>query len=234
MKVAIMQPYIFPYIGYFQLINAVDTFVFFDDVNFIKKGFINRNNLLIKGERSPFTISCKKISQNKFINKTELNFDSKEISKLLFTIKHNYNKAPYFKNIYPLLENFFCLDNKKTISVMAAESTMLVAKYLNLNTTFKYSSISHHDSISLKGENRIITICKKEKAIQYINPIGGVDLYEKPKFKVHNIDLNFLKPNAIPYKQFNNDFVPWLSIIDVLMFNSINSVKQLLNNYELL
>ena len=234
MKAAIMQPYLFPYIGYFQLINAVDTFVFFDDVNFIKKGFINRNNLLINRERTPFTISCKKISQNKFINQTEINFDLKEAAKLLHTIKLNYSKAPYFKEVYPLLEDFFSSNNKKFISEMAADSIMLVAKYLNINTTFKYSSISHHDSISLKGEDRIISICVKEKVNQYFNPIGGVDLYNKSKFKAYNIDLNFLKPNAISYKQFNNDFVPWLSIIDVLMFNSVNNVKQQLNNYDLL
>lgn len=234
MKAAIMQPYLFPYIGYFQLINAVDTFVFFDDVNFIKKGFINRNNLLINRERTPFTISCKKISQNKLINQTEINFDLKEVVKLLHTIKLNYSKAPYFKEVYPLLEDFFSSNNKKFISEMAADSIMLVSKYLNINTTFKYSSISHHDSISLKGEDRIISICVKEKVSQYFNPIGGFALYNKSKFKAQNIDLNFLKPNTMSYKQFNNDFVPWLSIIDVLMFNSVNDVKQQLNNYELL
>lgn len=233
MKVAIMQPYIFPYIGYFQLINIVDTFVFYDDVNFIKKGFINKNNLLLQGKRSPFTISCKKISQNKFINQTELNFDSKERSKLLLTIVQNYSKAPFFKNVYPILEDFFCSYNKKFISLMAADGIILVAKYLNINTSFKFSSKEHQESISLKAEERIIAICKKENADQYFNPIGGVKLYDKSNFSESNIYLNFLKSNSITYKQFNNDFVPWLSIIDLLMFNSKEEILIMLNDYEL-
>lgn len=233
MKVAVMQPYIFPYIGYFQLINEVDAFVFFDDVNFIKKGFINRNNILCNGESFQFSIPCKKISQNKRINQTEVDLTKKDISKLLLSIKQNYIKSPFFEEVYPLLEDFFSFYDKKLISQMAADSIILISKYLNLETSYKFSSEEHQNSIDLKSKDRIIAICKKEKANQYINPIGGVDLYSKKEFKKNNIDLKFIKSNAIKYKQFSDDFVPWLSIIDVIMFNSKNDIKQFLNNYKL-
>ncbi len=232
MKLAIMQPYIFPYIGYFQLVNAVDKFVFFDDVNFIKKGYINRNNILSNGKSYSFTISCKKISQNKLINETYLNFTLKEKSKLLSSLKQNYQKAPFFKEVYPVIEHFFSSYKGKTISEISADSVMLVAKYLNLKTSFSFSSVRHGESIKFKAAKRIITICEKENAEQYINPIGGVKLYDKTEFLNHGIDLRFIKSKPIVYKQFDGDFVPWLSIIDVMMFNSISDIKQLLNNYE--
>lgn len=234
MKAAIMQPYVFPYIGYFQLINAVDTFVFFDDVNFIKKGFINRNYLLFQKQKSIFNISCKKISQNKKINKTELDFNTKERLKLLQTIQQNYKNAPFFDSVFPLLNDFVMSFKSTYISEMAIESVLLISKYLDLNTKFEISSETFSDNADLLKEKRLIQICKNLNATHYINPIGGMDLYQKEDFKNESITLSFLKSNTIEYTQFNNDFVPWLSIIDVVMFNSINDTKNLLNEFRLL
>ncbi len=234
MKIAIMQPYVFPYIGYFQLINAVDTFVFYDDVNFIKKGFINRNTLLVDGEKYQFTIPCKSISQNKLILEIDLSFDEKSKSKLLKTIEQAYQKAPFFNVVFPLLEQFINNNASKTISDFAIESVKLIANYLNIKKKWIVSSINHYDTKEFKKEQRLIQIAKKEQTTIYINPIGGIDLYDKEDFDEKQLTLKFLRSEPSTYKQFTNEFVPYLSIIDVIMFNSIDKTKSLLNQYKLI
>lgn len=111
MKLAIMQPYFFPYIGYFQLIHAVDKFIILDDVNYINRGWINRNKIIINGEAKWFTLSLDKASQNKLIK--EINISSKDVfhEKLLKTLKIFYGKAPYFNQVYDLLNKLFKIEN---------------------------------------------------------------------------------------------------------------------------
>ncbi|MGM5470808.1 WbqC family protein [Flavobacteriaceae bacterium LMO-SS05] len=234
MKVAIMQPYVFPYLGYFQLIQAVDTFVFYDDVHFIKKGFINRNSILLHGKPHSFTIPCKAISQNKRICDVELDVNEKGVSKLLKTIHQAYHKAPYFNTVFPLLESFFRLNHCTSISGLAMDSVKLMANYLNLSASWIISSKSHTGSQDLKAEQRILAIAKQEQATTYINPIGGVELYTKTHFKKEGMDLCFLKSQPILYPQFQHEFVPWLSVIDVVMFNPVEVVQQFLKDYSLL
>lgn len=235
MKLAIMQPYIFPYIGYFQLINAVDTFVFYDDVNFIKGGWINRNRILVNNKDFMFTISLKNMSSLSLINQTllcEKKFHKNNL-KFLRTIEQSYKKAPYFKTILPLIHNFLTTSKTLTISELAIESIILVSNYLDLNTKFKISSIDFKETKGFCRANRLIEISKKEKAIHYINPIGGTALYNKNQFDTEGIELSFIKSKPISYKQFNNQFIPWLSIIDVLMFNSKEEILLILNECEL-
>jgi hypothetical protein len=235
MKLAIMQPYIFPYIGYFQLINTVDTFVFYDDVNYIKGGWINRNKILVNKAPYLFSIALNNSSSFIAINQTKLNSDkfAKGNEKLLRTIEQSYKKAPYFDNVFPLI-NDFLLDYKKlTISDLAIDSVLLISKYLELKTEFKVSSLHFPETKGFDKIDRLIEICKKEQVSNYVNPIGGLELYDKNQFRNHNLKLNFLKSNPIEYKQFNNEFVPWLSILDVMMFNSKTRVLSMLNEYEL-
>lgn len=234
MNIGIMQPYIFPYIGYFQLVNAVDVFVFYDDVNFIKKGFINKNHILLNNQKFTFTISCKKISQNKKINEIELNFDTKERLKLVNNLKHCYKDAPYFDTVYPLLHDFFHSYQKQYVSDMAIDSIQFVSDFIGLGTQFVISSERFGDSQSLKKEHRLRSISQQLNASHYINPIGGIALYEKAYFDQQHIQLQFLKSRPIIYKQFTDDFVPWLSIIDVMMFNSKEQIKQILNEFDLI
>ena len=234
MKVAIMQPYVFPYIGYFQLINAVDTFVFYDDVNFIKKGFINRNSILLNGKAYQFTIPCKGISQNKRICDVQLGFDRINKEKLIKTIYQAYHNAPYFEALFPLLESFLKNNTKATISEFAIDSLLFICHYLGIDKTWVISSRQHQESNHLSAQDRILTIAKKEKATVYLNPAGGRNLYSKPHFKDEGLILQFIKSKPILYPQFHNEFVPWLSILDVVMFNSISDVKHLLNAYTLL
>lgn len=232
MKVAIMQPYTFPYIGYFQLIYAADVFVFYDDVNFIKKGFVNRNYILNQGIRSVFTIPCKGISQNKKINETVVNLDSDFISKIIKTLEHNYKKAPFYDDVFPLIRNYFTNFEGKFISDFAIGSVLLVCDYLDIEKVFKLSSKTY-DNSELKKENRLIDIVLKEDAEIYINAIGGKTLYIKEKFLNNGIELKFLESDHIEYKQFNEEFVPWLSIIDVMMFNDKKTILEFLKQYKL-
>ncbi|HLV23610.1 MAG TPA: WbqC family protein [Moheibacter sp.] len=233
MRIAIMQPYIFPYIGYFQMVNAVDKFVFYDDVNFIKKGWINRNRILVNGQDCMLTVPLLKASQNNLILESYLRKDTygEWKDKLLQTLELNYKKASHFEEIFPLLKTFFEADYD-TISEMAIESVKSVSRYLGLNTEFILSSETYENK-GMERQERLIDICKIEKANHYINALGGQELYKKEDFKKEGIQLDFIKTQPITYKQFNNEFVPWLSIIDVLMFNSKEEIAEMLNKYEL-
>lgn len=227
-----MQPYIFPYIGYFQLIKEVDVFVIFDDVNFIKKGWINRNNFLLNGDLQRFTIPLKNVSQNKLICDTYIDEESGWKESLVKTVLHNYRNAPFYESISSLLQ-MILRDSHSNIALFNYNSIIQISKYLKLNTEFVLSSKIEKD-ISKRGSHKILDICKRLGAKEYINAIGGVDLYSKEVFTDEDIDLKFLKPSSVQYKQFDNDFVPWLSIIDVLMFNSIEDSVKLLNEYTLI
>jgi hypothetical protein len=236
MNLAIMQPYIFPYIGYFQLIHNSDRFVFYDDVNFIKGGWINRNKILVGNKEFLFTIPLKGASSFKHISETLVHpilFNRYKV-KLLRTIELAYVKAPYYDNFFPLLKDFILNYSNSTISDLAIESIMFICDYLVMNYNFERSSDLHIATNYLNGKDRVIEICKRENAASYINTIGGLNLYTKSEFEQNEITLNFLKSGEIKYQQFENEFVPSLSIIDVLMFNSKERVNQMLQNYELI
>lgn len=234
MKIAIMQPYLFPYIGYFQLINAVEKFIIYDDVNFIKQGWINRNNILVNGSKYLFLLPIEKISSFKKINETKINLNiyNKSKKKLLKTVEQSYRKAPFYKNTMPLIEKTFELDSKY-ISDFAKQSITEICSYLEIKTEIVKSS-GIYDNGNLKSADRLIDICKKENATQYINPIGGQELYSKQEFETQNIKLNFLKTKELKYRQFKNTFVPNLSIIDLLMFCPKEDAKNMLLKYELI
>lgn len=233
MKIAIMQPYFMPYIGYFQMIKSVDKFVFYDDVNFIKKGWINRNRILVNNKDFIFSIPLTKISQNQTINKTYINLETFEIWREKFnqTLFLNYKKAPNFKVVSVLLDEVFN-SGSKTISRLAIESVIVISKYLQLKTEFLVSS-EMYENREFNRKERLIDICKKENASHYINPIGGQELYKKEDFLAENIQLDFIKSKPIEYHQFKDEFTPWLSIIDVLMFNSVGEIVKMLDKYEL-
>ena len=231
MKIGIMQPYFFPYIGYFQLIKSVDTFVVFDDVNYIKKGWINRNSLLVNGNAYLFRMALLSVSQNKYINEIEIDENSSWKQDLLKTISMSYKKAPFFEQVFPLVERIILVE-ENNLSKFLTHHLKQVCEYLKIETKIIISSnILKNDDV--KGQDKIIEICKSIKGNHYINPIGGTELYNKDVFLNENLKLNFIKTNTIAYKQFKNDFIPWLSIIDVMMFNSIEEISLFLDNYEL-
>lgn len=228
-----MQPYFFPYIGYFQLINAVDKFIIYDDVNYINRGWINRNNILINGSATLIQIPLSGASQNKLINEVEVLNEAKRKVKLLRTIEQSYKKAPFYLAIYDLIQTHINKEHTH-IAELNVESTQAVCKYLGINTQI-ISSSSHYQNKHLNGQDRILNICKIENADHYINPIGGIELYDRELYNENKIKLNFIQSSAISYPQFNNEFVPYLSIIDILMFCEPEYIKtKLLKAYELI
>lgn len=226
MKLAIMQPYFFPYIGYFQLIAAVDKFVIYDDVNYIKRGWINRNRILLNGAPHTFTIPVLKASQNVPISEIQINPEAKWRKKLLVSIEHAYKNAPYFSDVFPLLEKSI-LNDCSGVGKYALGSIREVVNYLGLDTQIEETS-SIYGNQHLKGSSRILDICLKEETSTYINPPGGAELYDHSTFKNAGVELKFIHTEKVEYAQFNDEFSENLSMIDVLMFNSVDEVLELL------
>lgn len=231
MKIAIMQPYFFPYIGYFQLINSVDKFVIYDDVNFIKKGWINRNNILVNKKSYLFSIPLQNASQNKTIN--DINISDLDQWKITFlkTINSSYKKAPFYNDVFPIIEKIINFKQLNLASYIQF-SIQSLCDYLKIKTQIKISSeiIKNNE---FKGENKIIDICIQMNATEYINPIGGIELYNKKNFINNNIELYFIKSENIVYDQFKNEFISSLSIIDIMMFNHPDKINNMLDQFVL-
>lgn len=230
MKVGIMQPYFLPYIGYFQLLNAVDKYVIYDNIQYTKKGWINRNRILQNGKDLLVSIPLEKDSdyldvKDRFVSK---GFDRR---KLLNQIRESYRKAPYFEIVMPMVESIINSESDNLFQYIY-NSVQNICQYLNIDTEIVISSSLAIDH-SLKGQDKVIAICKELQATDYINAIGGQELYDKDDFKKENIGLHFLSTNPIEYRQFKNEFVPWLSILDVMMFNSVDEIGEMLVNYKL-
>lgn len=233
MNIAIMQPYLFPYIGYWQLINAADVFVVYDDIQYTKKGWINRNRIFSNGKPMLFSIPLK--SDSDFLDVKDriiANNADKVIAKILRQIMSSYIKSPYFSDVYPLIESCFKLKEENLFKYIL-NSILCVCDYLKLNTKIIVSSELKIDR-EQKGKDRVIATCKKLNASCYINAIGGMGLYDRECFKSENVELFFLKTLAHEYQQYNFSFVNGLSIIDLLMFCSISELKEKLEMYELI
>lgn len=231
MKLAIMQPYWFPYIGYWQLINAADVFVLYDNIQYTKKGWINRNRFLQNGKYETFTIPLVKDSSYLDICKRKVS-DIYDRKKILSQLENAYSKAPYRKEIMPLLNKIINFEENNLFKYIH-NSIVELTKYMDIDTNLLISSSLDIDH-NLKKQDKVIGICKYLNADTYINPIGGIELYNDKDFKKSGIELKFLQPGYVEYKQFDNDFVPWLSIIDVLMFNELNSIRNMLNKFSLI
>lgn len=235
MTIAVMQPYIFPYLGYYQLVHAVDKFIFFNDVNFINKGWINRNQILQQNEPYRFTVPLIKASQNRMINEIELADYDKWRKDFLKQIEFNYKKAPQFVDFFGRLQDFLFSREYNLISDLAADSIKMVSDLLQIEVQFDYSgNLNYRDETTDNGQEKILNICAMLGADQYINPKNGTGLYNPELFESKNIKLNFICMDDINYQQFQVEkFVPYLSIIDVLMFNDLEKVNYFLNRYTL-
>ncbi|GAB6124192.1 WbqC family protein [Dysgonomonas termitidis] len=231
MKLGIMQPYFLPYIGYFQLLNAVDKYVIYDNIQYTKKGWINRNRILQNGKDLMITIPLEKDSDYLDVKDRCLSvgFDKK---KLLNQIRESYRKAPYFESVMSLIERIVNYNDTNLFHYID-NSVREICRYLGINTEIIISSSLNIDH-SLKGQDKVIAICKKLKATDYYNATGGQELYSPEEFKKENINLHFISSNPIEYKQFANEFVPWLSVLDVMMFNSLEDIPAILDNYKLI
>lgn len=229
MRLGIMQPYFLPYIGYFQLINAVDKFVIYDDVNFIKGGWINRNRILLNDASFMVNIPMEGASSFKRIN--EINI-GKNKEKILLTIQQAYKKAPFYNKIYPLIFEIIMHDNNN-LALFIANSLIKVSEYFQINTEIILSSDIKKNN-ELKAQEKVISICKVLGATEYYNSFGGQELYSKENFAENGLTLNFIKTRPFIYTQYKNQFIPWLSMIDVMMFNSPDVIHEMLISYDLL
>jgi hypothetical protein len=233
-KLAIMQPYLFPYIGYFQLLHAADRFVVYDDVGYIKQGWIHRNRILIGGAATFFVVPIRHASSRTAIRDTAIDHSAQNTTwraRLLKTFDNTYRRAPEFGRVFPLIESVLTAP-VSGISDLALTSLRTVADYLEIAASWVISSAAHHD-IALTGEARVLAICRAEGAREYLNLPGGEALYSRERFDAQGIALKFIRPRPVEYRQFGWPFVPNLSIIDVLMFNSRDAVRGYLDQYDL-
>lgn len=229
MKIGLMQPYFLPYLGYFQLIAAVDKFVVYDDVQYIR-GWINHNFIWSRGGPQRIVLPLRGRSLNLNINQIQVLPNSE--SKLLKTIRQTYSKAPQFEVVMPLIEKILTHSNLR-LSEFLMNSVVVICDYLELGTNILLSS-SLLKTEGKTGQDRVIDICRQLEATEYINAPGGTSLYDPVAFRNQQICLSFLIPRKIEYAQYGPHFTPNLSILDVLMFNDRHRIRQLLREFDLL
>ena len=226
-----MQPYFFPYIGYWQLLNAVDKFIIYDNIQYTKKGWINRNRYLVQNEPAYFTVPL--VGAEEY-----LDIDHREVSnifwkgKIVNQLNAAYKKAPFYGDLKAILDYTFS-NREDNLFVFLKCNIENMMEVLGITTELIVSSSISIDR-SKKGEERVIDLCKKVDTATYINPIGGLELYDSNRFKENSLELLFIKSRLTPYKQFDNDFIPALSILDVIAFNGIEGAKQMLNDFDLI
>lgn len=229
-----MQPYFIPYIGYFQLIQAVDIFVLYDDIEFTKKGWIHRNRIIGNGKEKLITIPIRKDSDYLDINQRKLSKNaSTELDKFLRIIKQSYKNSACFHKVYPIAEKIF---NYKTDNLFdfVFHAFDNINQYLQIDTKIIKSSELALDHKVFKGQEKVIEIVKSLEGDKYINAIGGLCLYDANAFRQNQIELKFLQTRTANYYQDTAEFTPNLSILDVMMNNEKIEVIRMLNNYGLI
>lgn len=232
MKLGIMQPYFFPYIGYWQLIYAVDRFVIYDDVNYIKGGWVNRNRLLINGGPSYITLPLDHSSPNMRICDISLESAPRWRDKMIKTIENTYRRAPFFSQVFPVISDLIN-DRSDNLAQYLANHICVLSKFMGIDTALVMSS-RYYGNGDLSGQSRVIDICKREDAQTYINAQGGQSLYNLQAFRDRGVDLCFLAMRPLPYKQRKAGFVPYLSIVDALMEVGPVEMKNHLEAFELI
>jgi hypothetical protein len=232
MKVAIMQPYFLPYLGYFQLMAKVDAFILYDDVNFINRGWINRNRINVNGKAHMLTMPLRKASQNRLICEICISADIDWRGRFLKSIQQAYARAPQFSRVFPLIEYIIQYPGQN-LSDFLHHSLVVLRDHLKLKADIIATS-RRYGNADLKAQARIIDICKRERASLYINSIGGLELYDHASFEATGLKLAFLNPVLRSHPAANESFIPGLSIVDLLMHNDSVSIDEQLHAGELL
>ncbi len=232
MRVAIMQPYFLPYIGYFQLIGSVDLFILYDNIKYTKKGWINRNRMLQNGKDVVFSLPLKSDSDFLDVRDRELAADFSR-DKLLNQIDSAYRRAPNFTQTFPLIEQIVWHEENNLFKFIH-HSIVKTCEYLGITTEIRVSSDIPIDH-DLKNQDKVLALCEAVGSGAYVNTIGGMELYSRDEFRARNIELKFIKSKPFEYAQFSNEFVAWLSILDVMMFNPLDAIRGCItSNYELI
>lgn len=216
-----MQPYFLPYIGYFQLIAAVDLFIVYDNIKYTKKGWINRNRILHDGHDAMISLPLKRGADALHIRERELaaDFDARRLAR---QITGAYRQAPGFEETFPLVERILNCPARNLFDFLH-HSIVETCRHLGLGAEMEISSAFAIDH-GLKAQDKVLALCQAAGATSYVNAIGGTDLYSKEAFREKDISLRFLRPRSFEYQQFGKAFVPWLSILDVMMFTSRDAV----------
>ena len=228
--VAIMQPYFFPYIGYYQLIAHTDAFVLYDDAQYIRNGWSNRNRILREGTPHYLTFPVENAHYTLSFARRRYQASAENRNRILRSITEAYKRAPHFSTAMPLIEEIMSFPDPR----VAAFNRNLLEKscaYLGIATPIIDSSAVKIPS-DLSGQDRVLAICKALGASRYLNTIGGLSLYDRESFAVKGIRLFFIRTRTLLYDQGCRERVPNLSIIDVIMFNSFEKVRGMLDEYE--
>ena len=226
-RIAIMQPYFFPYIGYFHLLHAADALVLYDNLQYTKKGWINRNRMLVNGSDVLFSIPLRKASDYSTIEQREVSEDF-DRRKLLNRVRSAYQKAPHYAEAMDLFTTAIEYPEPNLFRFIK-HSLVLLCEYLGIRTPIIDSSSVPNDH-SPRGQDKVLAICRVLDATSYVNAIGGTALYDHAEFNAQGLDLRFIQSENRSYQQFNHPFVAWLSILDVLMFNPTERVRQWVEN----
>jgi hypothetical protein len=226
-----MQPYLFPYLGYFHLMHAVDRFIVFDDVDYIRSGWINRNRILLDGKPFRFTLPVHNARRNRRINQIQRADDARWRTKFLLTLEHAYRGAPCFEETRQLIRSIL-EDSEENLATWITGSLRTLARHLSIAVEIASSS-SRSPNSALARQNRILDICRQEGAKTYVNLSGGRALYQREAFAHEGIDLKFVQSQLVPYAQPGGAFVPGLSIIDALMYQTVDHLIREQFVYEL-
>jgi hypothetical protein len=226
-----MQPYFFPYLGYFQLAAASSVFVFLDDVTFIKGGWINRNRFLVQGQAHTFSVPLRGASSHRLIGDVTIAEDTDWRTRFLRLLEQSYARAPFRTDTLALVRSVLS-STHASIGSLAAASVKAVCAHVGVQPAW-LSSREAHPAAGRKGSGRVLELCRALDANRYVNAPGGKALYSAAEFSAQGIELRFLSPPSIRYNQFGQDFVAGLSIIDVMMFNSVTQVRALMEAYSL-
>ncbi|WP_375570114.1 WbqC family protein [Seohaeicola saemankumensis] len=225
-----MQPYLLPYIGYFQLINHVDRFVVYDRIKYTKKGWINRNRMLRNGDPVTFTVPVRKDADHLDIYQRYV-AESYVPGKLIGQIEGAYRGAPQFAVTMPVVHEILNYASKSLFDFLD-HSLRLTCQHIGIKTPIVVSSaiepLPCREASPLQGQDRVIGICTALGATDYVNPIGGLELYDAGAFAAHDVSLGFIRTTKVHYAQFVEPFQPSLSILDVMMFNDLDRICEFL------
>ena len=230
---AVMQPYLFPYIGYFNLLSCCSEFILYDDVNYIKQGWINRNRILSANGEITFSVPLSNQSSNSLINEVKvLNFERFK-KKFEIKIEQCYAKSKYFESGMIYVDEVLG-SNFSSIGELASNSIKVAVKKLGINCVLYNSSKDFPNTKGMGRSQRLISMANDTRCSSYVNTMSGSFLYNRECFLNHGVELKFLKPKILPYKQFNSkEFVAGLSVIDMMMNLSVDEIRAHLNSYEL-
>jgi hypothetical protein len=233
MRLAIMQPYFLPYIGYFQLMSAVDKLVLLDDVNYINRGWINRNRVAVNGEPYWLTLPLAKASQNRLINEIEIIDDPAWKRKTMRTVELSYHNSAFANQALPLFSEIL-QESRGRLSTFLFFQLRRVADYIGLDVKIEPTSTKYPKE-GRTGQDRILDICRREGAISYVNLPGGRSLYDPQTFAEAGIKLLFIAPNldALALRHGGQEG-PSLSILDLLMHNSAATIRESTRNVSFL